>query len=141
MPQSYAYVVRGLRKKYGRVLGQLSVAPVDRVRIMGDLAALARVIRLFDPECDVAAIAPMQTRKPLSGRNGPQWTRMALDVLRQAGRPLTAREIARRVTVQLGTKDIRTLYSIESSLHKTLERRAADGDLKMETAPKRWSAA
>jgi hypothetical protein len=134
-----SHVLFALKRKYGLTLGQLRAAPVDRVRIMGDLGALARVIRLFEPECDVAAIAPIRVWSNRRGRNAPQWTRLALEVLRQANRPMGSREIARRITTQLGIKDPRTLYSIECSLQVTLDRRAAEGDLRAETAPKRWS--
>jgi len=106
---------------------------------MADLAALARVIRLFDPGADVAAIKPIRTWSNRRGRNAPMWSRLALEILRQANRPLTGREIARRITVKLGIKDPRTLYSIECSLQVTLAGYAAEGGLRMETSPKRWS--
>jgi hypothetical protein len=61
----------------------------------------------------------------------------ALDVLRDAGEPLTAREIARRIARAEGITDNAVLYSIECSLHVTLPRRP--GVIMVGKAPKRWA--
>jgi hypothetical protein len=66
------------------------------------------------------------------------WTRMALDVIRQANRPMTGREIAKAIVRREGITDPNTLASIECSLQVTLERREGQGVLRAEGSPKRW---
>ncbi len=84
------------------------------------------------------AIAPIRPLVNRRGRNGGMWTRMALDVIRQANRPMTGREIAKAIVRREGITDPNTLASIECSLQVTLERREGQGVLRAEGSPKRW---
>jgi hypothetical protein len=129
------YVIKGLRRKYAEIKG--------RIRFTSDcwddetLTALCQVgcvLRLFSPGEDLSAIAP---RRPYKGGRSKHWTRDALDVLRVANGPLTAREIARRIAGARGIADPATLYSIECSLHATLPKRA--GVTMVAANPKRWA--
>jgi hypothetical protein len=134
-----SHVLYALRRKYAKTLGELKAAHADRVRLMSELNHLGAVIRLFDPGADVEAIAPIRPLVNRRGRNGGMWTRMALDVLRQADRPMTGREIARLIMRRQEITDPKTMASIECSLQVTLERREGQGVLRAEGSPKRWS--
>jgi hypothetical protein len=65
----------------------LRVAHSDRLRLMSDLTHLAAVIRMFAPGEDVEAIKPVRQWRNRRGR--ANWSRLALDVLREANAPMT----------------------------------------------------
>lgn len=94
---------------------------------------VGRTLLLFDPACDLAGIAPVRPYRAHRER----WTRTALAILRETGRPMTGRELARAV---IGRKrvDYTRLASIEASLHLTLDRLVGDGIERVEGSPKRW---
>jgi hypothetical protein len=104
---------------------------------MSDLAHLAGVIRMFAPGEDVEAIKPIRPHSNRKGGAGRPWTVAALDIMRTANGPLTARAIARRIVVAQGITDLRTLWSIECSLSSTLPKRA--GVVMADGRPKRWA--
>ena len=131
-------LMHGLRRQYGKTLGLLHSASSDRVRLMGDLAHLAAVIRMFRPCEDVESIRAIRPHKDRGATFTRQWTRVALDVLREAGEPLETREIARRVALAEGVTDPRAMASIVCSLHQSLERRRGVGVVRLEGEPKRW---
>ena len=106
-------LICGLRRQYGKTLGRLHSASSDRVRLMADLAHLTAVIRMFRPDEDVDAIKRIRPHKDRGATFGRQWSRLALDVLREATGPLATREIARRIAQREGNVDPRALVSIE----------------------------
>lgn len=129
----------GLRRQYGKALGLLHSASSDRVRLMADLGHLAAVIHMFRPGEDVEAIRSIRPYTDRGASCGRQWSRLALDVLREAREPLATREIAHRVAKREGNTDPRALVSIECSLHNTLPKRACV--VRVEGSPKRWKIA
>ena len=123
----------GLTRQYARTLGAIR-AGQDQA---DDLVHLAAVIRMFDPDADLAAIKPVRPYTHHGRRDGRQWSRMALDALRVTAAPLTTREIAKRVARAYGVPDSGpSLFSIECSLHATLPKRACVRMVVGE--PKRW---
>jgi len=98
-------LICGLRRQYGKTLGLLRSASGDRVRLMADLAHLAAVIRMFRPDEDVEAIRSIRPPVYRGATFGRQWARLALDVLREAERPLATREIAKRIAAREGNTD------------------------------------
>ncbi len=66
-----------------------------------DLARLDSAIGVFDAELDTDAIRPVRMRAPNVVTMG-HWSRRALDVLRRAGEPLSAKEITSRVMILTG---------------------------------------
>lgn len=112
------------------------------MRLESELAAIDAVIRMFKPGYDVDAILPKRsfTKNPAGVKKGAGG-RQALTVLREAGEPLTTREIADRVLMKLGkpiTEEARRMLS--NTITSTLSRRR-DGAVKFDasTQPGRWS--
>ena len=130
------FVIIGLRRRYAQTLGALCAAHGDRLRLMSDLTHLAHVIRMFAPGEDVEAIKPLRQWRNRRGR--ASWSRLALDVLREANETLTTRQIANRIAKAQGVTDPKTVASIECSLHITLGKRVGEGVVQTDTSPKRW---
>jgi len=125
-------LIIGLKRQYGKTLGFIG-AGEDRA---DDLAALARVIRMFATDADLAEIKPIRPYPP----NRDRWTRDALTILRQANEPMTARALARRVLEARGVAlTRRNLQRTECSFHATLERLEGDGVIRVGDGPKRWA--
>jgi hypothetical protein len=132
-----SHVVFALRRKYAELKGVLKFSPADDPE--GTLLAIRQVgnvLRMFSPTEDLSTISPVRPHKAHRAR---LWTRSAMDVLREAAGPLTTRQIARRVAEAHGAPDNATLFSIECSLHATLERRRRYGVVRVEGEPKRWT--
>jgi len=124
-------LMHGLKRQYAKTLGFIE-AGEDRG---DDLAALARVIRMFKPDADLSAIKPI--RPYVAGRS--KYLADALAVLRQANAPMTPRAIARRVLAARGVPLVRrNLLNVECSLHAVLERMEGDGVERVGDEPKRW---
>ena|SRR5665213_607076 len=123
------YLLFGLRRLYAQTLGYIR-AGQDRTE---DLACLAYVIRMVAPDIDLSAIRPVRPYKP----HRHEWSRAALDILRIEGRPMAARELARRVIASEGGNDT-DLPSVECSLHAVLGRLEGQGVIRAEGSPKRW---
>ncbi len=127
-----SFVVTGLRRKYAELKGRIRyTADCWNDAVLDDLRHVGLVLRIFSPGENLSAIPP---KRPYKGERSKHWTRTALDVLREAGEPLTAREIAKRIAAIEG--DHAALSSIECSLHATLPRRP--GVAMVEGSPKRW---
>lgn len=98
------HVLSALRLKYGELLGRGGAA--------ADVAHVAAVLLLFNPDEDVAAIQPIRAYVNRSGKSprGAVWVRGALNVLRTANAPMNASEIARRVIATQGLPYSRALH-------------------------------
>ena len=132
-------VVYALRRKYGELKGLIKHHPEqDHEATFTALRQVGCVLRMFKPDEDLTVIAAVRPHKPERSR---LWTREALRVLREAGEPMTTREIARVIAKAHGIMEETTLFSIECSLHSTLERRRGRGIERLEGAPKRWRVA
>lgn len=124
----------GLKRQYAKTLG-LIVAGEDRV---DDLAHLAAVIRMFEPDADLSAVRPIRPYRPQRSK----WMRDALTVLRREGAPMTPRAIARRVLEARAVPLTRAnLQRVECSLHAVLERLEGQGVIRVSDEPKRWAIA
>jgi hypothetical protein len=131
------HVTAALRRKYAELKGILKFRPeMDAEPTLEALRHVAAVLRMFAPAEDLAAIKPVRPYKP----DRSLWTRSALDMLRTADRPLTAREIALRL-IAAGVGERADLSSIECSLHASLARIEGRGLERLEGAPKRWRVA
>jgi hypothetical protein len=126
------YVIAGLRRRYAKTLGLIQ-AGGDHGQ---DLAHLGAVIRMFSPEADLAAIAPVRPYR----ENRQRWVRDALTVLRAANEPLTAREVAKRVLAARGAPlDPRNVKRGECALYAALATLEGDGVERTSNRPKRWA--
>ena len=130
------YLTGALRRKYGQLLGEARDLLADRPRIKADLEHVGAVLRMFDPDADLAAITPIRPYKARRGR----WNRTALKILREANAPMRGRDLARRVMLAHGLEpDFRTMVSIECSLQAVLLRLHRMGLVTITGKPRRWS--
>lgn len=136
-----AYLVRLHADIGGRLLENRKEAK----RLAESMEHVEHVIRLFDPAYDVRRITARRRYKGNAWFKRGTILRRALDVLRKAQGPLTAREIAERMLVERGTRDdaspkaVRSLIaSVQTSLQnhegKTVVRSG-------EGMPGRWGLA
>jgi len=70
----HVYLTGALKLLYGQRLGEARDLFADHERLNAELAALATVLRMFDPGIDLAAIRPIRPYKPRRTR----WARTAL---------------------------------------------------------------
>jgi len=126
------HVLSALKRRYAQTLDLAARG----IAVGNDLEHLGGAILIFAPETDLAAIQPIRRHHPREGR----WTRAALDVLKQAERPMTARELADAV-LEGSEATRRVRDSIAANLHATMGRLEGNG---IERAPgtiKRWRMA
>lgn len=125
------HVLFALRRMYGELLG--------RAGSDADVAHVAAVLLLFNPDEDAAAIAPIRPYVIRSGKSprGAVWMRGALDVLRTANAPLTASELAALVIAARGIPYSRALHrNATASLLTGLK--AKPGVVCHHGRPRRW---
>jgi hypothetical protein len=133
------YAMAALKRAYGERLGRANDLLADRFRLITELHHLAAVMRMLDPNVELAAIRPIRPYKPRRSR----WSRTALKILREANEPMRGRDLARRVMSERGIdpNDFRTMVSIECSMQAVLLRLARRGLVVMSGKPRRWAIA
>jgi hypothetical protein len=94
-------VMPALVKRRADLMAELEKAQGHVQRLHADLASLDAVIRQFDPDYPVGNIRPRYTRAPATAEFGAM-SRTVLDLLRQAGAPLTTGELADRIIAERG---------------------------------------
>jgi hypothetical protein len=134
----YLYVISALSRKYARLKGRLLGAPGSN-QVITDMAHVGAVLRMFDPELDLDVIRPRRVYEP----NRRKFSRTALGIMRTAGRPLQARELARMVMEAQGTDptDHKRLLSISCGLQAVLGRLEGQGLVVTTGKPRRWAIA
>lgn len=126
------FCLTGLRRLYAEKLG--------RGGSKQDLAHIRAVIRMISPDEDFRAIKAVRAHTNRKGQSGSVWLRAALVVMRAAGRPMTAREIALRVLEVRGEPATpEALATVQCSLLVTLRRRVGVGIVRHDSWPRRWS--
>ncbi|WP_299423514.1 hypothetical protein [Sphingomonas bacterium] len=128
--------------KRARIDGEILNRRFQIMRLEVERANLDAVIKMFRPGYDVNGILPKRSfsKNPAGTRRGAG-SREALTVLREAGEPLTASEIAGRVLTRLGkavTPESRGMLA--NTIFSTFTRRR-DGAVIYDasTHPGRWS--
>lgn len=130
------HVLSALKRRYAQTLG---LARVGADGAGADLAHIAAVIAMFNPEEDLSAVRPVRPYKA----ERECWHRSVLRTLKAADRPLRAREVARLVMVAHGINpgDHERLLSISCGLQSTLGRLEAQGFIAVTGKPRRWAIA
>jgi hypothetical protein len=156
--KGYKIAVGTLTDKYARLKGELQiieklaedangVAEIDeaigrvdkrRSEIEDALMHIEEVIWLFDKNWDPAAVRPIRLQR-VKFQPGAI-SKAAYDVLRQAGRPMSTREIAKVIAPILGIDDLTetTLAPIDIALASNLPRKL-DSILMEPGPPRMWS--
>ena len=100
------HVMSALKDKRARIDGEIKMRRYQITRLEMELAHIDAVIRMFSPSYDISKIATKRSfAKNPAGVPRGAGSRHALSVLREAGEPLTANDIAGRVLVKLGKAD------------------------------------
>jgi hypothetical protein len=89
--------VAALVRKRAELAGRAEHVRAELEAMLAGLAALDTTLRLFDPAIEVEAIRPLPCGPRREGAPLGMRARDVLGVLREAGRPMTAREIAARL--------------------------------------------
>ena len=136
---SETHVLSALKAKHGHVKGQIVALDAQATQLRIDLDHIEHVIRMFqqDWRANDAAVAP---RKPSRWDKRGQGIKTALEVLREAREPMTAREIVLAVWARTGLPipSKQELYRITSTFNSALGRRVGKGVVMIEGRPKRW---
>jgi hypothetical protein len=133
MPCTEPNLVKTLTAKHARLQGLALRDGPDKHML--DIYHVESVIRMFSPDWTPAK--PITPRGPKKlGRYGTV-TRAGIAVLREADRPLSAREIAVRVLEREGRDDQALIWPIMGCLVTTLAKRKTV--VRHEGRPLRWS--
>jgi hypothetical protein len=94
------HVISALRAKRAEILGEILAIQTRALKLRDDLASIDRAIRVFDPTIHVGQIRPVRKRKAARQFRHGECSRTILDMLRRAPSPMTAPEIAEKLTVE-----------------------------------------
>ncbi len=136
------HVISGLVEKRARIDGEIKMRRYQITRLEMELAHIDAVIRMFRPNYDISTIATKRSfGKNPAGVSKGAGGRHALSVLREAGEPLTANDIAGRVLVKLGKEDTpEARKMLANTIVSTFSRRK-DGAVRYDASdyPGKWS--
>lgn len=134
------HVITALNAKYARLTGELQKLNRQADKVRADLAHIEATIRLFRADWVGEAVKAIGPIKPSRWKRRSQGLVAALNIMREAGGPMTAREIAARALSAQGIElpDGRTLSAVAGSLTKSMERRIGNGVTMIEGRPRRW---
>jgi hypothetical protein len=135
------HVISALNAKYVRIKGQIITKERELEGLRIDLVHVEETIRLFKNDWDDADRLAVAPRKPSRWLRRGQGIRTALDVLREASTPLTAREIALAVMdrLQQPKPSADALERQASTFNGLLRRRIGKGIVRHDGTPWRWS--
>ena len=102
MAEGDTFAIGALVRKRAELAGLIELRRAELDTLTANLGHLDATLRLFDSEIRLDAIRPKAPR-PAADPGRPEiTTRMVLDVLRRAGEPLSAKEIAARLLAEMG---------------------------------------
>ena len=129
-----------LYRKYAEVLGELRQTEDRAETLRADLAHLAATIRLFKADFSPDAIHPKLPKTPSRWLRRGQTVQTAIEVLKDATGPLTAKQIALQIVERRGIadRDPKTLKAIANTIRTTLATRRGNGIIAHDTHPKVW---
>ena len=130
----HEHVLSGLTRKRAALAGEADALRSRLAQIGTDLGHLDAVIRLFDPDCDVAGIRPKRPRSPDAAKPG-EMSRFVLDALRDAAEPVPTPAIAARLMAERGLdgQDRRLVRSVTKRVGMTLRHQEQRGTVCSQT--------
>jgi hypothetical protein len=138
------HVISALVDKRARIDGEIKARRYQIMRLELELAAIDTTIRMFRPTYDIDKIATKRSfgKNPAGVPKG-SGSRHAFTVMREAGAPLTANEIAGRVLAKLGKEDTHEARKLLAATIVSTFTRRKDGAVTYDarTQPGRWSIA
>lgn len=90
---SNTHAAAALRKRLAEVSGELIAIEKRWRNLREDHAALSATLRMFDPEADSSPVKPKRPYRRVPPGGGVKPCRVALDVLRASGCPMTTAEV------------------------------------------------
>ena len=127
----HEHVLSGLTRKRAILAGEADALRSRLAQIGTDLAHLDAVIRLFNPDCDLARIRPKRPRAPDATKPG-EMSRFVLDALRDAAEPGPTPAIAARLMAERGMdgQDRRLLRNVTKRVGMTLRHQEQRGTVR-----------
>ncbi|WP_411291614.1 hypothetical protein [Sphingorhabdus sp.] len=133
-------VILALNRKYAELKGHLVRHNAEATKLRKSMAHVEATIRLFRDDYDVSAIAPIVPNKAVRWRSKGYGIRLAIDALREAGKPMTTQELAVLTMERAGIPyDLQTARDVAASLRQSLKRRVGIGVVMVEGYPTRWA--
>jgi hypothetical protein len=120
------YIINGLRRKRAYLSGEIVAAQRTLVRKRAELRNIDRMLKQLDSAIDLSAIKGIRPHLYMEAFRQGEQTRLCFAVLRMAGEPLTAREIARRMAKR---KDAKLSARLVDRVRATLGRLTREGRL------------
>lgn len=124
--ETFEIAIGGLLTKRADTLGELLRLRAQIIEVESDILALDRVLTSLGYHGELEAVPPRQLRDAPFGRG--QVMRAILDCLREAGKPLTVREIAEASQSALGfdKDDVLPMDGLKRRVSKALGRLKRD---------------
>jgi hypothetical protein len=98
--ETFEHTISGLLSKRADLLGEAETLRDRLAEIRNDIDALDRTLAVLGYDGDLDAQTPRQKRHVLFGRG--ELSRQVFQVLREAGKPLTSRQIAQEIVSASG---------------------------------------
>lgn len=136
-----SHVMAALFRKYCHLMGERIRYPERVDAITQDLEHVEAVIRMFRPDADLTKLRPIKPNKGCRWKVRGFAIRTAIDILKTSPEPLTTRQLAEMVMERAGmAKDsYKQIHDSQISLHMALLAREANGSVRREGSPIRWS--
>jgi hypothetical protein len=135
-----ASILRALTEKYAELLGELRAADERAAATRESIAHLDHVIRLYRKDWTGDGVKPRRPSYPSRYLKVGHGITTALDVLREAQRPLTVREIVLAVIARLAIPSSPgAIKSLESSVRYCLAKRVGHELIEVSRDPLRFA--
>src|SRR5690242_1293764 len=136
MAEGDTFAISALVRKRAELAGMIELRRTELDALTANLGHLDATLRLFDPEIRLDAIRPKAPR-PAADPGRPEiTTRMVLDVMRRAGEPLSAKEIATRLLDEMGAAaDAKLMRHAAERVGEALRKQRAKGVAACEPGP------
>ena len=114
----YEHVIHGLLRKRQEVADALDLAQGRVRQLVLDIDAVDATLRLFQPDIEVGIVRVRPTPRRHTAMRGES-SRLILDMLREAGEPLSTRDIVLRVM------EARGINAADKAMAETMRLRVA----------------
>lgn len=138
------HIITTLTKKHAELSGRLQALARETEAVKSALVHVDAVLHLYQHDFDVTAIKPRRTyRRRNNSFSKGNHIRHAMDVLREAKEPLSARDVARLTLERQGVSqpDTKMIEDLRRGLNGSLTHRVKKGSLVVhkDFYPKRFS--
>ena len=121
--------LRTLVQLHAELGGKINDNRKQAEQLTADMMAVEKVIKLFDPKFNIQGIAAKRRNRTNKHFKRGTMFNTALNVLRRAGRPLSAREIAKQMLQERGVTrpNGKLIAGIIAGIYRPLKRRSGNG--------------